>query len=438
MSEDLQQHALRAVELAKQAGASDVWTTLARDRSVSFTYRDRTMEKVEESTSRGLSLRIYVEGRYGVHGTTDLRPDHLRQFIHEAVALTKALQPDPYRQIPDPQLFKNRPTDDLQRLDPSLASIDREQWEAWCEQMDASAHAHEKVLSAESSVFSSENEGASASSNGFLGNWNGAHIGFSSVVTVREDSDKRPEESYYAVGRFLQDLPQPAEIAREALTRALRRLGSRKGPTMRTTMVLAPEAAVSLLGKALGPGNAASIQQGRSFWREQIGRPLFGSQLTILDDPLTPRGLSSRHFDGEGIAARKLPIIEAGVVRNIYVDTYYGRKIGMQPTTGSPSNRIVRLGEKSSAQILREVSSGIYVTSWLGGNSDSTTGDFSLGLRGYLIENGELGAPIGEMNVTGNLAKLFQGLELVGNDPFPYASLRVPTLGFRDVQFSGT
>ena len=99
---------------------------------------------------------------------------------------------------------------------------------------------------------------------------------------------------------------------------------------------------------------------------------------------------------------------------------------------------MVALGSKSLDQILKAVGDGIYVMSWMGGNSDSTTGDFSLGLRGFEIKNGKLGAPVGEMNVTGNLADLWQRLELVGNDPHPFSSLKTPTLAFADVQFSGS
>ena len=132
-----------------------------------------------------------------------------------------------------------------------------------------------------------------------------------------------------------------------------------------------------------------------------------------------------------------MPVIERGVVKSLYVDTYYGRKLGMAPTTGSASNRIVTLGTKDLQQLIAEVGNGIYVTSWLGGNSDSTTGDFSLGLRGHLIENGKIAAPVGEMNVTGNLPTLYKSLVALGNDPYPYSSLRAPTMVFENVQFSG-
>ena len=109
----------------------------------------------------------------------------------------------------------------------------------------------------------------------------------------------------------------------------------------------------------------------------------------------------------------------------------------MTPTTGSSSNRRIGTGDKSLEELLGVVGEGVYVTSWLGGNADNTTGDFSLGLRGHMIENGQIGRPVSEMNVTGNLRDLFSRLEMVGNDVYPYSSTLSPSLVFADVDFSG-
>lgn len=434
---ELLNSATAAVALAKKAGADDAWAAISRNRSVSHSYRDGALESVEESTSRGLGISIYVDGRYSSHSTTDLRDDRLASFITEAVALTRALEPDPFRKIPDSGLFEGRPEIDLDRLDPHLAGVSADMRLDWCRELDARAHADKRVISATCGVFSGESEGASVSSNGFRGRFDGGYIGYSATATVRDGDDKRPEGSFFAYDRFLGSLPRPEEIAAEALRRTLSRLGSAKGPTGRATMVVDHQAAVSLLSRLMGPASASSIQQKRSFWADKAGQRLFADRLTVTDDPLIPRGLASRHFDGEGISAKKLPIIEAGVVRNYYVDTYYGRKLGLAPTSGSPSNRVVSLGDKSLAELLQAVDSGIYVTTWLGGNSDSTTGDFSLGLRGHLIEKGQIGAPVSEMNVTGNLTDLFGRLVMLGNDPYRYSSLRAPSMVFENVNFSG-
>jgi PmbA protein len=148
--------------------------------------------------------------------------------------------------------------------------------------------------------------------------------------------------------------------------------------------------------------------------------------------------MGSRLYDGEGISTTPRTIVENGVLQSYFVDTYYGRKMGWEPTSGSASNILFALGDTDRDGLLRGAQSGIYVESWLGGNANATTGDFSFGVRGRVIEGGELGAPVSEMNVTGNYLEILGRLSAVGNDPVPWSAFRAPTLVFDDVQFSGT
>ena len=437
MSVDLKARAAQAVELAQKAGAEDAWSTVSQSRDVQFEYRDGSLEKVKDTTSQSLGIRIYAGGRYSSHSTTDLNPERLQDFIAEAVAITAALEPDEYRRITPEVLFRDRPDDDLDLVDASVEALEREQRIVWCRTLDEVAHQHEDVISATSGVYDGTQRSASASSNGFLDEQRSTYCWFGASVTMRDQGDKRAEDWFYAGGAHVADLPDPEEVGRQALEQTVSRLGAEKGPTARSSMVVDARAAASLIGRLLGPANARSVQQERSFWAPLVGEQAFSKTLTIVDDPLIVRGLASRRYDEEGISARALPIIEDGVIRNIYVDTYYGRKGDMAPTTGSPSNRVVSPGKLGLAELLSEAGNGVYVTSWLGGNADGTTGDFSLGLRGHVIENGKIGRPVGEMNVTGNLRDLFSRLEMVGNDPYPYSSTLAPSLVFSDVDFSG-
>lgn len=437
MSADLKNQAMQAVELAKTAGADDTWVTSSQSRDVEFQYRDGALEKVKDTTSRSLAVQIYANGRYSSHKTTDLHPERLGGFVREAVAITRALEPDKYREITPAELFADRPTDDLDLVDETVATLDRDQRMQWCHALDQAATGHERVISATAGVYDGTQMSASASSNGFVGSQQSTYCWFGSEVTLKDQGDKRAEDSFYAGSAHVADLPDAAVVGEMALERTLSRLNTEKGPTIKADMVVDSRAAASLIGRLMRPANARSVQQGRSFWAELLGEQAFSDKLTIIDNPLIKRGMASRHYDGEGISARALPIVENGLVRNIYVDTYYGRKGDMTPTTGSPSNRFVELGDHSLQQLLADVGNGVYVTSWLGGNADATTGDFSLGLRGHMIENGQIGRPVGEMNVTGNLRDLFGSLVLLGNDPYPYSTTRSPSLVFADVDFSG-
>src|SRR5581483_10994711 len=113
----------------------------------------------------------------------------------------------------------------------------------------------------------------------------------------------------------------------------------------------------------------------RSFLDGKIGTKIVSDKLTIVDDPLIPGALGSRHFDGEGISAKRMPLLDKGVLRNYFVDTYYGRKLKMEPTTGGWSNLVIEPGAKNLDGLIGDVKHGILVTSFLGGNSNSLTGD---------------------------------------------------------------
>jgi PmbA protein len=437
MSAELNRRAEQAVEMLKGAGADDAWATATQSRDVEFNYRDGALEKVKDTTSRSLAINVFANGRYSSHQTTDLNPDRLGDFLSEAVAITGALEPDPQRVITPAELFTGRPDVDLDLVDGKVAALDRDQRLAWCEVLDDNARQHERVISATSAVYDGTQTQASVSSNGFSGTQESTYCWLGANVTLSDRGDRRAADGFFAGSPHVSDVPDAAMVARTALERALVRLDSEKGPTIKATMVVDSRAAAQLVSRLMRPANARSVQQGRSFWTDIIGQQAFSTNLTIVDDPLIVRGLGSRHYDSEGISSKVLPIVENGIVRNIYVDTYYGRKAGMTPTTGSPSNRRIALGEQSLDQLLADAGEGVYVTSWLGGNADATTGDFSLGLRGHMIENGEVGRPVGEMNVTGNLKDLFTQLEAVGNDPYPYSATLAPSLVFTDVDFSG-
>ena len=437
MSADLQNRAVQAIELAKSAGAAEAWATASQGRNVEFEYRDGALEKVKDTTSRSLNINVYAGGRYSSHQTTDLNPERLKGFVAEAVAITRALEPDEHRLITPAELFNGRPTVDLDLVDAAVAGITREQRLAWCEELDKVATAHERVISATAGIYDGTLNSASASSNGFTGTHAETYCWYGTNITLMDQGDKRASDGYYVGGQHVASLPAAAGVAQTGLERALNRLGTEKGPTIKTSMIVDAQAAGSLVGRLLGPANARRVHQGQSFWADLVGTQAFSKKLTISDDPLIPRGFGSRLFDGEGISSKYLPIVENGAVRNLYVDTYHGRKAGMAPTTGSASNRVVAPGEFSLDGLLKEVGDGVYVTSWLGGNADQTTGDFSLGLRGHMIENGEIGRPVGEMNVTGNLRDLFSQLELVGSDVYQYSSTLTPSLVFGGVDFSG-
>ncbi len=255
---------------------------------------------------------------------------------------------------------------------------------------------------------------------------------------MKDADGRRPEDWDVGRARHLAALPAAEAVGRRAAERALGRLGARKGTSATMTLVIDPRAAGTLVSHLLRPLSGGALQQRQSCLDGKLGTVFASPLLDLSDDPLLPRGLGSRLFDGEGLAARRFPVIEQGRLRAFYVDTYYGKKLKMAPTTRGPSNLAWKTGRGGRDALVAAAGDGVLVTSFLGGNSNSTTGDFSLGLAGYRIAGGKLGEPISEMNVAGNHLEFWKRLVAVGDDPYPYSPLRTPTLVLEGVSVAGT
>jgi PmbA protein len=440
-TQELGEVARQAVELARQKGASEAAANAGRTREVQVQWHDGRLEKISEATTRGLSLQLYVEGRYVSVSTSDLRPEALERFISDSIAMTRVLASDEHRRLPEPELYQGRAQVELALEDPRQATLTAEERQRFVQELEASARAVDSqgvILSVTTAFSDTLRETYRVSSNGFEGGMRGTQFSASAEVSVRDSDGRRPEESDYAVARFFEDLTDAATLGRSAGKRALGRLGSTKGASGVLPMAVDNRAAARLVSMLLGPMSGAAIQQKRSFLDGKLGQRVGSERLAITNDPHLRRGLGSRLFDAEGLSVQPLPLFEAGVLRTYFIDSYYGRKLKTRPTTGGTSNLSWKLGDETQAALLEELKEGIFVTSFLGGNSNAATGDFSFGVQGFRVRGGKLAEPIGEMNISGNQLDLWPRLVAVGNDPYPHSSYRTPTLVFEGVQFAGT
>jgi PmbA protein len=437
---DVREIARAAMKSALEKGAKEAAATVSRSRNVSLEWRDGKVEKINEATTRGLSLQLYVDGRYSQVSSSDLRPEALDTFIADSVSMTRVLSEDPFRALPEPALYEGRASVDLQLDDPAYPTVTPEQRKKAAQQMEEEARAvkgAEVILSVSTGFDDTRTESFRVASNGFEGTRVDTVFSVSAQVSVKDADGRRPEDYSFGRSRFLGEVPATAVVGREAAERAISRLGAKKPPSAVMTLVIDNRAAGRLIGALAGPLSGASLQQKRSFLEGKLGQAIGSPLLDVVDDPLIPKAFGSRLFDAEGLAAKRRPVFEKGVLRSYYIDTYYGKKLKMAPTSGGTSNLAWTLGAKPQAAILKDVGEGILVTGFLGGNSNGTTGDYSLGVQGFRIRGGERAEPVGEMNIAGNMLELLKKLTAVGNDPWPYSSMRTPTLVFEGVQLAG-
>jgi PmbA protein len=426
------------IKEALKNGTDQATASIYNSRSVEISHRDKKLDKLQESTQNGLSLNIYAKQRYSGHSTCDLRKDSLSKFIEEAVAGTKYLTEDEFRKLPDQKYYPTKFDIDLKSTDGSYDKIESsERIKKAAEIEDAAKSVSDKIISVTAGYSDSTSESVLVHSNGFSGESGGTYFSAGAEVSVKDDEGGRPEDWFYATTRFYNELPPNEMIGKQAAQRALLKIGQKKIESGKYMMLVENRAAGRLISVFQGPMTARAIQQKSSWLDGMLEKKIASEKLTVIDDPFLEKGFSSRIFDGEGIAAKKRIIIDKGVLKYYYVDNYYGKKIGMEPTSGSPSNIVFEYGTKSLDEMIKELKKGILVNGFIGGNSNSTTGDFSFGIVGILIENGEIVKPINEMNISGNAKDFWNQLIAMGNDPYPYSSMKIPSILMDEVNFSG-
>jgi PmbA protein len=383
-------------------------------------------------------LQVYAQNRYSGHSTNDLRKDSLKKFIEEAVASTKYLTEDKYRALPDPKYYPQESQIDLKICDKHYDKIQSSHRKKMAAEIEEIARAQsDQIISASSGYSDGYYESVRIHSNGFLGERESTMFDAGSSATVKGKEDGRPEDWFWASVRFSNDLPSVELLGKTAVQRALRKIGQQKIKSGKYDMIVENRAASRLISMFRNPMSARALQQKSSFLDGMIGKKIASEKLTVIDDPFIEKGLGSRFFDGEGLAAKKRVIIDKGILQQYYVDNYYGKKLGMQPTGGSTSNIVFEYGSRSLDEMTKDLKNGILINGFIGGNSNSTTGDFSFGIIGLLIENGEIVKPINEMNISGNAKDFWKQLIEMGNDPYPYSSWRRPSMFFEGVHFSG-
>lgn len=439
MNKEMYDLAARSIKTAKSAGAENCRVAISGERFVNISYRDHKPENIKEASTKGLFIDIYADGCYSSQNTSDLRKDALKNFIKNAVATTKLLAKDPFYTLPDPKYYEGRVDLDLELLDPSHNEFTPEDRHNLVKAIEDTclAKGGEKVISVTATEYDGHNKSLVLTSNGFEGYTESTYYVAGAQMTVMDEGDRRPEGYNFVVSVYRKDMPDPEKIGAVTAERTLALLGAKKIKTETLPIIVENRNVSRLLGGFLAGMYGSNIQQKRSFLADKKEEKIGNDFFTIIDDPFVKSGLGSRLFDGDGLATKKRTMVESGALKEFFVDWYYSRKLGWEPTTGGTSNLIIPPGKRSVKEIMKDLGRGIFITGFIGGNSNSTTGDQSVGIFGQLFENGEPVQAVAEMNIADNHLKFWHKLAEVANDPWIYSSYRTPSLVFTDIVVSG-
>lgn len=404
-----------------------------------------TREDLVRSEGGGIGLRVFFGKRQALTSTTDYSRAALETLLERTIAMARATPEDPYAGLAEPEL--------LATTLPDLDLFDAH--EPSGEELYARAAAAEGTALAVHGVTNSA--GASANwvrgslalvtSHGFVGTGKSSAFGVS-VAVIAGGGTSMEMDYAFSSARHLGDLEPAEQIGGEAGRRAVRRLNPHKPDSKAMPVVFEPRIANGMLGCLEGAINGATIARGSSFLRNEMGKQVCNPGITIVDDPLRRRGLGSRAFDAEGVRSRRLGLVEDGVLQTWLLSSADARQLGLRSTghaargLSSPpgpasSNLFLEAGKVTPDELMSDVRRGVYLTNVYGDGIDIVTGDYSLGAAGFLIKNGNIGEPISEFTIAGNLRDMFRNMTAANDLVFRYGH-DAPTLRIDGMTVAGT
>lgn len=442
------------VRQALDAGATGAECTVAAGEEFEVVVRMREIESLKDAGSRAAGLRVLIGKQVGSSYTSDLTADGIRYLVRSAIDIARISSEDPHAGLP-PVSELGSISGDLQLYSDDLKLIGTERRIALANETEAAALAADpRIVNSEGASFSAySGRRAFANSLGFVGAYRNSSCSLSVTPVARQNgaSQSAPMERdyWYSSARRFTDLESPEAIGQRAAERALRRLGARKIPTQKATIVFEPRTARSILGHIFDAVDGEAIYRGASFLAGKLGEKIASERVTLIDDGTIPGLFGTSPFDDEGVPTRRTVVIEHGVLKSWLTNTYAARKLGMA-TTGNASrgitgnagighnNLFLEKGAQTPEQILRSLRKGLYVTELIGSGVNVVTGDYSRGAAGLWIENGEFAYPVSEVTIAANLLQMLSGISAIGSDLEFRTATASPTLVIEEMTISGT
>jgi PmbA protein len=400
---------------ARAAGADEADAVLIRGTSISAQCRLGEPEHVERSEGQDLGLRVFIGKQAAIVSATSLDPGGFKALAERAVAMARVVPEDPYAGLADTAA---PPEDVALDLEDNASEPDTAALLARARIAEDAARSVAGITNSEGGDAGfSRSEALLVTSAGFVGRTARTGHSISCSAVAGAGTDMQRDYDYHST-IHLSDLDDAALIGRRAAEKAVARLNPARPATARIPVVYDPRVAGGLIGHLAGAINGSSIARGTSFLKDKMGERIFAAGIHVHDDPRRVRGLRSRAFDGEGTPTRARAFIEDGVLTSWVLDSRSARQLGLVSTghaargTGGPpspstSNLYLAAGSMTPAELMADITLGLYVTELIGMGINGVTGDYSRGAAGFMIRNGALAEPVAEITIAGNLIEMF-------------------------------
>lgn len=430
------------VTVGRASGADEIEVSIADSTEFGVDVRLGKIEKLVEAGSRYLGLRVIRDKKTAFATSSDLTKESLHRLVKNAIRRAELSNPDEYAGLPPLAEIKvDIPS--LRLYDPEITELDSEKKISLALETEKIALQDKRITNSHGASFETrEINAVLANSNGFLKEYDETFCGLSLGLQAG-DTDNRVEDFWFSSKAQYKEMETPEEIAKKAVERTVRQLNPRKIKTQNVPVIFEPMMTSWLLGFLFACISGISIYQKLSFLVDKLGEKIGNDKITVIDNGLIPGKLGTRPFDSEGVPTQKTVVVKNGILKNYLCNTYAAKKLKLRSTANAdgngvgPNNLYLQAGIKRPEEIIASTEKGLILIRTIGHGLNPVTGDISRGAFGLWVENGEIAYPVSEITISGNLGKILNEIESVGNDLDFRSSISGPTIKIQELTVSG-
>lgn len=429
----------KAVRKGLALGASEVETHYSITRNVEVKIESNEISDASLRLNRSLHIAVVLGRKLGFSRTTDVSDKGVEDAVEKAYRLASSSNENPlWKQLPSPKPFP--PVKGT--FDDRISSFEPDGVVKLAKEMLSEARRDPRVSVPGGSASLTQGETHVANSRGILGSDKGTGITMELMTLAKDNGEVGSFAFTWEASRKL-DL-DPAEIGREAAVKAVESLHAKKIESFRGALLLDYDVSVDFVSALSEALNGDMVWRGSSPLKDKVSQDVAVSFFSMVDDGTLEAGVSTSMFDYEGVPRMRTVLIDRGVLKSFFHNTYTAGILGVE-TTGNasgflsvaPSNIIISPGDLSADEIVKNIKRGLIVRRFSGYIRPEDGVASGSVKQAFLVENGEIKHPVKECMISENLYQLLKNIVGMSRVVKKRGQFIVPQIMFENVSIVG-
>lgn len=430
---DLETKIEKTYDLLKKRSIDDFEIYGTDSDTIRAESKEGSMGSLSKSRESGVGVRLIIDGAmgfaYGAEPTDEL--------VDAAITSARYQFKDQNNHLPPRQ----EGYEEIDILDPAVGLLAAEDCIARAISLERSSReADSRIHQVRKASFSRTVSRVSIMNSHGIDASTRMSVASASIMVVAKQGDDSQSGYEFDFSHHLDNI-NVEKVGRQAAFRATEMLQARKMQTTKIPVLFDNTTTAQMLDFISDAFVGENVIKGKSFIADKKGQKYFSDMVRLTDNPLDKRAADASPFDGEGVRSRETVLVDNGTILAFVYDSYWGRVAGESSTGSSlrggyramPTSGVRHLcmepGREDMKQNLKGLKRVLKITDIMGMHTaNPITGEFSVGVSGLFMEEGDPLYPVREAAISGNIYELFSRVMAVGTDMREFGGVLCPSV----------